>query len=201
MQLSCKPEIPDNCEGEYTFKREYHTSHPNGRIKIGDTVSISTSLPIDVYNFSSDSIVNINRFNKVLCGFTIEQYLPDSSNGVGIKSQNAKTDFNYLSQNVNLDFTEGIGGRSRVRYYLKKNDSVFIANIKIIPKKKGDFAINLLSGVIEDAFCGAGIHFFFNEEVAFISLNNYKSILNRFNAPFDQALLSPTSTSYTLIVD
>lgn len=199
--LSCKPEIPDNCEGEYSFKREYYTSHPNGRIKPGDTVAISTSLPIEVYNFSSDSIVNINRFGKVLCGFTVEQYLPDSSNGIGIKSQNAKNDFNYLSQNVKLDFTEGIGGRSRVRFYLKKTDSAFIAIVQIIPKKKGYFTINLLSGVIEDAFCGAGVHAFFNEEVVHKSLNNYKTILSKLNAPLDQSLLIPTTTSYTLIVD
>jgi hypothetical protein len=59
----------------------------------------------------------------------------------------------------------------------------------------------LLSGVIEDAFCGAGVHAFFNEEVVHKSLNNYKTILSKLNAPLDQSLLIPTTTSYTLIVD
>jgi hypothetical protein len=89
---------------------------------MGDTLTLHLEIPINVYNYYSDSIVNINRFSKLLCGFTVSEFIKDSTNGVGIKSIHAKNEFIYYSQNIVPDLTEGVGGRSRVRYYLKKTD-------------------------------------------------------------------------------
>jgi len=159
--VGCKPEIPDNCEGQYSFKRPYITSHPLGVVKVGETITIEISLPMDDYNYSSDSIVNISRFKKVLCGFNVHQCLLDSTNPAEIVTVGAKNEFKYSSPNVRLDFTEGVSGRNRVRFYLRKDEKKFVATVNIIPLKKGMFFIGLLSGLIEDAFCKADVFCYF----------------------------------------
>jgi len=159
--VGCKPEIPDNCEGQYSFKRPYITSHPLGVAKVGETITIEINLPMDNYNYSSDSIVNISRFKRVLCGFNVHQYLLDSTNPTGVGTFGAKNEFKYSSPNTKLDFTEGVSGRNRVRFYLRKDDTKFVATVNITPLKKGMFFIGLLSGLIEDAFCKADVFCYF----------------------------------------
>jgi hypothetical protein len=156
--MSCKQEIPDNCEGEYLFKRPYTTNLPQGNLSVGDSIIIKVSLYLNDYNYRSDSIVNINRFKKILCGFEVKELVKDTTNPVGCKDVGAKNEFSDSSPNVVLDLTEGIEGKNRVRYYLQKGNDSFFCTIKLVPKRKGAFYIHLLDGVIEDAFCNAGIN-------------------------------------------
>jgi hypothetical protein len=173
--VGCKPEIPDNCEGQYSFKRPYITSHPLGVAKVGETITIEISLPMDDYNYSSDSIVNISRFNKILFGFNVDQLLPDSTNPTGVGTFGAKNEFNYSSPNVRLDFTEGVGGRNRVRFYLRRDENKFVALINITPLKKGMFLIGLLSGLIEDAFCKADVFCYWGNFTPIMNLEKFGS--------------------------
>jgi hypothetical protein len=174
MLAGCKPEIPDNCEGEYSFKRPYTTSHPLGRVKVGETITIEISLPFDDYNYRSDSIVNISRFKKVLCGFDVEEIYLDSTNPSGINSKGVKDAFVFKSSMVKLDLTPGTGGRNRVRFYLTAEGTQFHAVFLATPLRKGIFQLGLYNGVIEDAFCNASINCYWGNFTSINALENLK---------------------------
>jgi len=176
--VSCKPEIPDNCEGEYYFKRPYTTSHPKGVVKLNELITFEIKFPFNDYNYRSDSIVNISRFNKVIGGITVSELLWDSTSITGITDKGVDNAFSFTSVNVKLDFTPGIGGRNRVRYYLSKQDSVFIATLQIKPLRKGIFLIGLYDGFIEDAFCNAGINFYWYNFSPVEAINNLERFMN-----------------------
>jgi hypothetical protein len=176
--VSCKPEIPDNCEGEYYFKRPYTTSHPKGVVKLNELITFEIKFPFNDYNYRSDSIVNISRFNKVIGGITVSELLRDSTSITGITDKGVDNAFSFTSVNVKLDFTPGIGGRNRVRYYLSKQDSVFIATLQIKALRKGIFLIGLYDGFIEDAFCNAGINFYWYNFSPVEAINNLEKFMN-----------------------
>lgn len=199
--VCCKPEIPDNCEGEYYFKRPYTTNHPQGNISLNDTLVLQMTLSLNDYNYRSDSIVNINRFSKVLCGFEVKEIIQDSTNPVGCKDVGAKHEFGYSSPNVLLDLAEGIGGKNRVRYYLQKGNNSFVCTIKLVPKRKGAFYIHLLDGVIEDAFCNAGIGAFWGNYSPSTLVNIFQIVSGRV---YDKQILErlmKNNLSYCFIVE
>jgi hypothetical protein len=158
--MSCRTKLLDNCEGEYAFKRPYHTSHPGGRVMLGDTVELEVALPFKEHNHASccDSIVDIRRFNKILMGIWIREMIKDNTAPFGFTQISARDAFKVYSPNIKLDFTPPqIGGSFRVRYYLARDLDKFVAIIRIVPLKKGFFYLQLANGVIEDAFCNANI--------------------------------------------
>jgi hypothetical protein len=182
--VSCKPEIPDNCEGEYYFKRPYTTSHPKGVVNLNELMTLEVKFPFNDYNYRSDSLVNISRFNKVIGGITISEVFKDSSSITGITDKGVDNAFSFNSVNVKLDFTPGTGGRNRVRYNLAKKDSIFIATIQIRPLRKGVFLIGLYNGFIEDAFCNAGINFYWGNFSPVEAIDNLESFMN-IQLPFE----------------
>lgn len=178
LLVSCRPEIPDNCEGEYFFKRPCMTSHPLGLVKLNELMTFEIKFPFNDYNYRSDSIVNISRFNKVIGGITVSEIFQDSTSNSGINEKGVDNAFSFTSDNVKLDFTPGTGGRNRVQYYLSKKDSFFIATIQIKPLRKGIFLIGLYDGFIEDAFCNAGVNFYWGNFTPIEAINNLEKFIN-----------------------
>jgi hypothetical protein len=194
----CIKGLPDNCEGEYSFKRPYFVSHPTGKMKYGDTLILKMSLPLEAFNLRSDSIVNIDRFNKVLCGFIIQELLPDTTNPIGLMSTGAIHQFDYFSQSGTVDLTQGMSGGNRVRYYLNKTDTAFNFEVRLIPKKRGFFQINLLNGIIEDAFCIANIGAYLGNYSTDQLILNCLEILSNYNIYRNESHFSQSKNSYTL---
>lgn len=190
--VSCKKELPDNCEGEYIFKRPYTTSHPLGRVKVGETITLQISLPFNDYNYRSDSIVNIRRFKKVLCGLDVEEIYLDSTNSSGINAKGVQDAFVFKSSMVKLDFTPGTGGRNRVRFYLTKEETQFHAVFFATPLRKGIFQLGLYNGLIEDAFCNAGINCYWGNFTSISTLENLENFIK---------LSLPNEIRNALIVD
>jgi hypothetical protein len=177
LLVSCKKEIPDNCEGEYSFNIPYSASHPLGIVNIGEQIEITIAIPFNVFNNSSDSMVNISRFSKILCGLDVEETKRDSTQLFGMASTGVNDAFKFTSNNVKLDFTPGTGGRNRVRYYLKKEATGFTATIVATPLRKGIFMIGIYNGLIEDAFCNAGINCYWGNFTSIAAIENLEFFL------------------------
>jgi hypothetical protein len=122
-------------------------------VNLGESFELSVKVPFHVYNNAGDSMVYISHFKKLLMGFLVTELVADTLNPYGVKGVNAKHKFDYSSNNVRIDLTEGVGGKSRVRFYLKKDSGVFWARIIVKPREPGVYSFLPLDGVIEDAFC------------------------------------------------
>lgn len=46
MFITCRYKQLDNCEGEYAFIRPYQTSHPCGRVQLGESIKFLVGLPV-----------------------------------------------------------------------------------------------------------------------------------------------------------
>jgi hypothetical protein len=71
----------------------------------------------------------------------------------------ARDAFAILSPNVVLDFSPPQRGNAyRIRFYLSKGSINFSAKIILMPRRTGVFLLGLYDGLIEVAFCNAGIN-------------------------------------------
>jgi hypothetical protein len=198
----CKKQVPDNCDGEYSLKTSYSTSHPTGRVAIGEEIKIEVKIPANIYNYSSDSIVNISRFNKILLGIVIYELLMDSTQNFGIRFNSINDGFLHYSPNVKLDFTPMQIGTNRVRFYLRKEADYFKATILMRPNRKGVFYIGLLDGFIEDAFCKADIYCNWGNFSPFENVENLLSF-NKIEIPDElkQVWITDDDKGYFLLVE
>lgn len=172
--MSCRAKLLDNCEGEYSLQVFFETTHPKAKINIDTKVLMNVQLPFQIFNYASDSVVNISRFNSFVLGFLVYEVVPDETHPNTVIFNRAPDAFTFSSRDVILDYSSSSPQiNNRVRFHLRKEVNSFNATIEMTPRRKGIFYIGLLEGLIEDAFCNAGIS---SSWGSFSSLDNVLNI-------------------------
>jgi hypothetical protein len=152
----------------------FETTHPKAKFNLNTKISLNVQVPFQIFNFASDSVVDIGRFNKIILGFLVYEVFSDENHINTIVFERAPDAFLFNSRNVRLDFSSNSTRiKNRVRFYLKKEINSFNATIEMTPRRKGIFYVGLLEGLIEDAFCNAGIS---SSWRSFTSLDNVLNI-------------------------
>jgi hypothetical protein len=155
--LGCRKETKIPCIDDFAIVAPVKVSHLNSKMKLDDTLSFRIEISKKSTNSFTGDTVDVSLFSDLWGGLRIVEYIKDSSIGTGgfINSISARASFLFLSDNNIFEIPNDLGRPSPEVQFFKysKENTGFILNLKIIPKKKGTFAMVFLASGFRDAIC------------------------------------------------
>jgi hypothetical protein len=154
----CKKESKIPCKDDFRIDAPIIVNYKLSRMTINDTLRFSIEIPMKNLNGYTGDSMDLSLFNDLWGGFTILEFITDSivvPGGGPINSIPARVAFTYSTKTNQFEIPNDAGRPAPdalfFRYY--KAQKSFSLSLSIIPKKKGTFTFNFLSGGFRDAEC------------------------------------------------
>lgn len=173
----CTKPLESNCGGQdYLIPSPVTISATNGRVRLGDTIFLYYSLPLQATNLATGGLTaDLSRFRRFSIATSVIRYDTASAQPLRLSTANGKSDFNYSSPHTTVSIMNQRDNDPTFRFFLIRRGDSMIASIRIMPRRKGIFAFVLGQGIIEDAICRADLDLRFASGSIASDMENFRN--------------------------
>ncbi len=175
----CSKPLESNCGGEdFLIPLPVAGLPADGRVQLGDTIFLHYSLPLRAINLSTGGLpTDLSRFRRFLVATSMIRYDTVTVQPFRLATANGLGDFIYSSPHTTINLTNRRANDPTFRFYLAQRGDSMIASIRIIPRRRGIFAVVLGQGIIEDAICRADLHLRYASGSVGANMENFRNFV------------------------
>lgn len=178
IMFGCKKDLI-SCDGVYSLAHPVVTSHPEGVLKLGDTLRLQFVLPFRTFNRATGDTADISRHDFIYQRIWVMQLVRDAYHPSGFTTVFVPNDFRYLSSSVAVQSLFHLKTHRGIQFYMKKAANAFVADVSVIPTKRGVFTLNLRDGVMEKVVCGGIVDSYWERHVVAKSVDVLETFIER----------------------